>query len=47
MEIGSVHATDAGAGMRFNLDPWADLMPDGWAQTLLVQAACNPAIHAA
>jgi len=30
LEIGSVHATNAGAGMRFSLAPWAELMPDGY-----------------
>jgi hypothetical protein len=30
LEIGSVHATNAGLGMRFSLTPWAELMPDGY-----------------
>lgn len=30
LEIASIHATNAGAGMRFNLAPWASLMPDGY-----------------
>ena len=30
LEIGSLHATNAGAGIRFSLVPWADLMPDGY-----------------
>lgn len=30
LEIASVHANNAGAGLRFNLAPWADLMPDGY-----------------
>ena len=31
LEIGSIHATNLGSGIRFNLAPWADLMPDGYA----------------
>jgi hypothetical protein len=30
LEVGSLHATDAGAGIRFSLVPWAHLMPDGY-----------------
>ena len=30
LEIHSLHATNAGAGVRFTLVPWADLMPDGY-----------------
>ena len=30
LEIGSVHATNAGVGMRLNLVPWENLMPDGY-----------------
>jgi hemolysin activation/secretion protein len=30
LEIGSVHATNYGAGMRFNLTPWGTYMPDGY-----------------
>jgi hemolysin activation/secretion protein len=30
LEIGSVHATNVGSGIRFNLIPWADQMPDGY-----------------
>jgi hemolysin activation/secretion protein len=30
LEVGSLHATDAGAGIRFTLVPWANLMPDGY-----------------
>lgn len=30
-EIGSVHATNYGAGMRFNLTPWLPDQPDGYA----------------
>jgi hypothetical protein len=29
-DIGSVHATDYGAGMRFNLTPPSDQMPGGY-----------------
>jgi hemolysin activation/secretion protein len=30
LEISSVHATNTGVGMRFNLAPWADQMPGGY-----------------
>ncbi len=30
LEIASVHATNVGTGLRFNLIPWASLMPDGY-----------------
>ena len=30
LEIGSVHATNYGAGMRFNGAPWANWMPDSY-----------------
>ena len=30
LELASVHATNYGGGIRFQLAPWADLMPDGY-----------------
>jgi hemolysin activation/secretion protein len=30
LEIGSVRATNTGAGMRFNIAPWTNLMPAGY-----------------
>jgi hemolysin activation/secretion protein len=29
-EIKSIHATNVGTGLRFNLAPWAEFMPDGY-----------------
>jgi hemolysin activation/secretion protein len=29
-EIKSIHATSVGTGLRFNLAPWAEFMPDGY-----------------
>jgi hypothetical protein len=30
LEIASVHATNTGVGMRFNLAPWADQVPGAY-----------------
>lgn len=30
LELASLHATNYGAGVRFLMSPWADLMPDGY-----------------
>ena len=30
LEVASIHATNVGTGLRFNLIPWASLMPDGY-----------------
>jgi hypothetical protein len=31
LELGSVHATNTGVGVRFNLAPWANQVPDGYS----------------
>ena len=30
LEVKSIHATNMGSGLRFNLAPWAEFMPDGY-----------------
>ncbi|MDB5581079.1 MAG: beta-barrel domain secretion protein [Bradyrhizobium sp.] len=30
LEVKSIHATNMGTGLRFNLAPWAEFMPDGY-----------------